>query len=314
MKSKIAIIFPGQGSQYVGMGRNIYEAYLEARMVFDEARGSLGFDIAGLCFNGPEETLNLTVNTQPAILTVSIALWRVLEGKGIIPDFVAGHSLGEYAAVVAAGGIPFKEAVSIVKKRGQFMQEAVPEGRGMMAAILGLEREVIMEICRESLKEGTVSPANYNCPGQVVIVGEKGAVEQAMEMAKARGAKRTVSLQVSVPSHSPLMSGAGERLGKEMEMLSISNLNIPLISNTDARPVRSSEEVRSALLRQIVSPVLWEDSVKFMASSGTDTFIETGPGRVLSGLVKRTVPVAKILNVEDRESLEKTIKDLRLGE
>lgn len=314
MKSKIAIIFPGQGSQYVGMGRNIYEAYPEARMVFDEARGSLGFDIAGLCFNGPEETLNLTANTQPAILTVSIALWRVLEGKGIIPDFVAGHSLGEYAAVVAAGGIPFKEAVSIIKKRGQFMQEAVPEGRGMMAAILGLEREVIMEICRESLKEGAVSPANYNCPGQVVIVGEKGAVEQAMEMAKARGAKRTVPLQVSVPSHSPLMSGAGERLGKEMEMLSISNLNIPLISNTDARPVRSSEEVRSALLRQIVSPVLWEDSVRFMASSGTDTFIETGPGRVLSGLVKRTVPGAKILNVEDRESLEKTIKDLRLGE
>ncbi len=314
MRGKIAIIFPGQGSQYVGMGRDVYEAYPQARMVFDEARDSIGFDIAGVCFNGPEEILNLTTNTQSAILTISIALWRVLEVKGVNSDFVAGHSLGEYSAIVAAGGITFKEAVSLVKKRGQFMQEAVPEGKGMMAAILGLQKKSIDDICRESSQKGIVSPANYNCPGQVVIAGEKGAVEQAMELAKAKGARRSIPLQVSVPSHSPLMSEAGERLRKELEMISVKDLKVPLVCNVKAKCISSSAEVRSALLRQIASPVLWEDSVKLMASSGTDTFIEVGPGRVLSGMVKRTVPEAKVLNVEDKKGLENILRELKIGD
>jgi [acyl-carrier-protein] S-malonyltransferase len=294
---KTAFVFPGQGSQNVGMGKEIYEHYPIAKEVFQQASDALGYDVADLCFNGPVEELNRTFRTQPCILTVSSALNSVLKEKGFQPSVVAGHSLGEYSALVAAEVISLKESVSLTEKRGRFMQEAVPEGKGLMAAILGLERKKVDEICN-SLISGYAAAANYNCPGQIVIAGEKTAVEEAIELCKSAGAKRAIALAVSVPSHCKLMNGASEKLGELLGTIKLKDPFIPLVNNADARFLRTAEEIKPSLIRQLGSPLLWEDSIKAIYASGIDTFIEVGPGKVLTGLIKRIVPEAKILSAD----------------
>jgi [acyl-carrier-protein] S-malonyltransferase len=306
---KIAFVFPGQGSQYVGMGKEICEIFGAARAIFEEASDALGYDLAGLCFNGPAEELNKTYRTQPCILTTSIAVHNVLLLKGIRPWVVAGHSLGEYSALTAAGAMSLKDGVRVTEKRGQFMQEAVPEGKGLMAAILGLERESVDRICG-ALKSGYASPANYNCPGQIVIAGEKSAVEEAIELCKQAGAKRAVPLSVSVPSHCKLMSEASKRLEGLLDTIEFKSPAIPVVNNADALFINTVEDVKSSLVRQINSPLLWEDSIKAISNSGADAFVEVGPGKVLSGLIKRIDPSARILNVEDLKSLDKTLTEL----
>ena len=294
---KIAFVFPGQGSQYVGMGKDIYEHYPVAKEVFQQASDALGYDVADICFNGPVEELNRTFRTQPCILTVSSALNSVLKEKGIQPSVVAGHSLGEYSALVAAEVISLKDSVSLTEKRGRFMQEAVPEGKGLMAAILGLERKKVDEICN-SLISGYAAAANYNCPGQIVIAGEKNAVEEAIELCKSAGAKRAIALAVSVPSHCKLMNGASERLSELLGTIELKDPFIPLVNNADAKFLKTAEEIKPSLIRQLNSPLLWEDSIKAIYASGIDTFIEVGPGKVLTGLIKRIVPEAKISSAD----------------
>ncbi len=306
---RIAFVFPGQGSQYVGMGKEIHENFTEAREIFKEASEALGYDVANLCFNGPAEELNKTFRTQPCILTVSITLHRLLSSKGIKPSVVAGHSLGEYSALVAADVLSLKDAVKLTEKRGQFMQEAVPEGTGLMAAILGLERNKVDEICK-SLKSGYASPANYNCPGQIVISGEKVAVEEAINLCKEAGAKRAVPLAVSVPSHCRLMEDAAKRLAELLDTIELKDPVITVVNNADARFLTKAEDIKLSLIRQIINPLLWEDSIKNIADSGIDTFIEVGPGKVLSGLIKRIAPEAKVLNAEDVKSLENTLSSI----
>jgi [acyl-carrier-protein] S-malonyltransferase len=303
---KIAFIFPGQGSQYPGMGKEFIENFHESKDVFETASSVLGYDLAQLCLQGPVEKLNLTENTQPAILAASIAIER----RGLTANVAAGHSLGEYTAITAAGGFELKDAVGLVQKRGRYMQNAVPEGTGLMAAILGMEREDVEKTCHEASKNGIVAPANYNSPGQIVIAGEKQAVEKAMDLAKAAGAKRAIPLTVSVPSHCSMMKQAGDRLAQELEKVNISDLSMPIVNNADAKFLRTASELRPSLVKQISSPLYWEDSIKNMASNGCDTFIEIGPGKVLSGLVRRIVKEATVLNVEDQKSMSDTLKAL----
>ena len=304
---KIAFVFPGQGSQSVGMGKDLCENFTEARDAFAEASDALGYDMQALCFNGPKEELDKTFRTQPSILTASIAAFRVLTAKGISPAAVAGHSLGEYSAITAAGVLSLRDAAKLTEQRGTFMQEAVPEGKGLMAAILGLERKTLDDICL-SVGSGYVAAANYNCPGQIVIAGEKQAVEDAMKLAKETGAKRALALAVSAPSHCRLMAPASERLAKLLGTIELKAPAVPVMNNADAHFLDTVEGIKTSLVKQLNSPLLWEDSIKNMAASCIDTFIEVGPGKVLSGLIKRIVPEAQILNVEDTESVNKTLE------
>ncbi len=304
---KTAFIFPGQGSQYLGMAKEFSENYNESREVFESASSVLGYDLLQLCLNGPVEKLNLTEYTQPAILSASIAILQPLVRRGLEASTAAGHSLGEYTAITAAGGFELEDAVALVSKRGRFMQEAVPEGTGLMAAILGMERQEVEKTCHEAAKNGIVAPANYNSPGQIVIAGEKKAVEKAMELARTAGAKKVIPLPVSVPSHCAMMKQAGERLAQELEHITIHDLNIPIVNNANAKFIRTAGELRPSLVGQISSPLYWEDSVKRMVAEGYDTFIEIGPGKVLSGLVKRISKDVKVLNVEDQRSMSDTL-------
>jgi [acyl-carrier-protein] S-malonyltransferase len=310
MASGIGLVFPGQGSQSVGMGRALYESFPAAKAVFDEASSVLGYDAAALCFEGPADRLNLTEYTQPALLTASIAAYRLLEPGGLRPLCVAGHSLGEYSALVAAGGTTFGAAVRLVQKRGRYMADAVPSGSGLVAAVLGLNTEDVKAACADAAGCGIVAPANFNCPGQVVIAGEKAAVELAIEKAKARGARKAIPLAVSVPVHTPLMQRAADRLADDVAATAWADLTLPLVNNVDARALRSAKEVQTSLIRQLPNPVRWEESVRAMRALGATTFVEVGPGTVLAGLIKRIVPDAVTLNVQDPKSLETTLNAL----
>lgn len=308
---QIAFVFPGQGSQYVGMGKDLFDRYAEARETYLEANEALGFDLAAVCFTGPEEILKKTAITQPAILTTSIAVLRVLQAVGDLrPAVSAGHSLGEYAALVAAEALSFKDAVKVVRKRGEFMEASAPEGSGGMAAILGLEREKVEAVCRETTG-GIAEVANYNSPGQIVIAGETGALEQAMAMAREKGAKRVVPLPVSGPFHSSLMAPAGEKLAGILAEINIQTPRIPVLANISGDFVRTAEEIRDSLIKQVSGSVRWEDSVLRMSANGVTHFIEVGPGRVLSGLIKKIAPAGRLYNVENIDTLEKTVDNLR---
>ncbi len=304
---KIAFVFPGQGSQHVGMGKELWENFGEVRSLYDEASAALGYDLRELSFNGPVDELNKTFRTQPSLLTASIAAQRVLTVRGIKPCVVAGHSLGEYSAIVAAGVVSFGDAVRLTEKRGAFMQEAVPEGKGLMAAVIGLGRNKVDELCL-SVESGYVSPANYNCPGQIVIAGEKTAVEDAMKLAKGAGAKRVLALAVSAPSHCTLMAEASNRLAALLDTIEFRDPSVPIVNNADAIFLTNAEKIKISLVKQLSRPLLWEDSIRRIASDGIDTFVEVGPGKVLSGLIKRIEPSAKLFNVEDMESLNRTVE------
>ena len=301
---KIAFVFPGQGSQYPGMGREVAEKYPSARAAFDEADSALDFPISRLCFEGPEEDLKLTQNTQPAILTTSIALFRLFELKGIRPDFVAGHSLGEYSALVAAGALHLSEAASLVRRRGRYMQEAVPVGVGAMAALLGMDLRAVQSMCEKAAQGQVVSPANLNSPGQIVIAGNREAVERAVTLAKDAGAKRAILLQVSAPFHCALMLPAEQRLSVDLDACSFSDLHFPLITNVDAQPIRTAAEARSGVERQVSRPVRWQETIQRLLDEGVRTFVEVGPGKVLLGLIRSIDKSVTMLNAEDEKSME----------
>ena len=302
---KIAFVFPGQASQYSGMGKQLYDNYTIAASLFKKADNVLPFSISELCFLGSEEELKLTEKTQPAILTVSVAVYKVLESLGIEPDCVAGHSLGEYSAIVAAGGMKFSDAVQVVHKRGKFMQEAVNVGVGSMAALLGGSLEDIKKLCEEVRGSHVLTTANINCPWQVVISGHKEAVDMAIANAPKIGVKKAVILPVSAPFHCDLMRPAQEKLKIELNKINIRDLKIPLIANYDAEFTTSSEDVREKLIKQVSSPVLWQDSVEKLISNGVDTFVEVGPKKVLSGMIKKISREVKIYHVETPEEIEK---------
>jgi [acyl-carrier-protein] S-malonyltransferase len=300
-----AFIFPGQGSQYVGMGKEFHENFGVVKEVFQEADDALHFSLSSLCFQGPEETLKLTEHTQPAILTTSIAALRVLRTeKGIVPRLAAGHSLGEYSALVASGALSFSDAVQIVRLRGKYMQEAVPVGEGAMAAILGMGREEVENLCEEVASGEVLTPANFNCPGQIVIAGHTKAVNRAIGRVKENG-KKALLLPVSAPFHSPLMKPAGARLETDLDRIPVHSLNVPVVTNVEAEINTLSERVKPLLVAQVFSPVRWEESVQRMVKEGVERVLEIGPGKVLAGLTKRIDPRLETANLEDLQSLKK---------
>ncbi len=305
MQHNTAFVFPGQGSQFAGMGKDVAERFPVARRVFDDIDAALGFSISRLCFEGPDEQLKLTQNTQPAILAVSSAIHAVLEEKGAARrDLVAGHSLGEYSAIVSVGGVTPPEAAKIVHVRGKFMQEAVPVGTGAMAALIGPSVEEARAICEEAAQGEVVSVANINAPGQIVIAGTKSGVDRAIEVAKKRGVRRALPLPVSAPFHCELMKPAEEKLRPVLEAANFKDLWVSLVSNVDASPIGTAHAVRNALIRQVASPVRWAESVQKMISMGVRRFVEVGPGNVLTGLIKRIDSSVELANVSDAASIE----------
>lgn len=309
--SKIAYIFPGQGSQTVGMGKDLYDNFPSAKQVFEEADDALGFPLSEMCFSGDEADLQLTANTQPAILTVSVAAFRAMESEDFtMPDFVAGHSLGEYSALVAANAMSFSDAVKTVRKRGTYMQEAVPVGVGAMAAILGADFETVQGICAESADGQVCSPANINSPSQIVIAGDSDAIDRAIEIAKEKGAKRAIKLNVSAPFHCALMNPAQEKLAEDLKEIDFQDLRFPIVENVSAKENTNGERVREALISQVSAPVLWKQSVEKLIENGVMTFVEVGAGKILSGLVRQINRDVRSLNVENTESLKNTKENL----
>lgn len=292
------------------MGKVLYETNAHISSLYQDAENVLGYDVGALCFEGPVEQLNQTEFTQPALLVTSVAAWQLVQDGPLMPAAVAGHSLGEYTALVAAGAIGFREAVGLVQKRGQYMAEAVSPGSGLVAAVLGLSESEVFEVCKEAAASGVVAPANLNSPGQTVIAGEKVAVERALELAKTRGAKRVKPLPVSVPVHTPLMQVAADRLKKDIDSLDWSDLKVPLINNVEAKALRSAEDVRVSLVQQLPSSVRWQETIHTMWAMGITNFIEIGPGKVLTGLVKRIVPEAKTWNISDQESYKHVLSQV----
>lgn len=309
---KIAFVFPGQGSQTVGMGKDFYESDQTVQSIFEEADSTLGFSLTDLILNGPQEELTLTANTQPALLTVSFALYQAVVKAGITPDYTAGHSLGEYSALTASGAMTFKEAVHTVRKRGEYMEEAVPNGIGTMSAVLGMDQAKLEELTADITREGNpVQLANINCPGQIVISGTTEGVQLASVKAKENGAKRAIPLNVSGPFHSILMEPAAAKLAETLSSIEIKQAKTPVISNVTAQPVTQPEEIKDKLIEQLISPVRWEESVRTLLELGVETFIEIGPGKVLSGLIKKIDRSVSIYSVNDKASLENTVHALR---
>ncbi len=310
---KTAFVFAGQGAQKIGMGRDIAEKYPSAMQVFEKASEACGMSIMQLVWEGDSETLMLTENTQPAVVTMSAACLAVLKENGVRADYAAGLSLGEYTAHIAAGSLSLEQVVPLVKKRGRFMQEAVPAGKGGMAAIIGLDNAVVAQCCEDAKEVGYVEPANYNCPGQIVIAGEKDAVEKACALCKEKGAKRALPLPVSAPFHCKMLKPAGEKLSAELEAISVADMKIPVLSNVTADVIPAASEVKQLLVEQVSSPVKWEELILKLLSLGVDTFVEIGPGKALTGFISRISSDVKIYNAEDVASLEQVIEAFKAG-